>query len=356
MRIEFHIPEDSPTEELIRLGQELISEGIVAPGFIPPGRGALDPFALHFMRTLEGRPVTMFVDLNIVSEIATIASGAADRNLTSFGRSVGKLMAVCLFNDILLDPSLAIHEQAQTKGHEHAKSTLEWFRAGDNASAWDWLEIARGTTRAITAVTTPAGLPGQLDKPIERFRRNYLLALKIAELEVSTERKPLDRLTEFIEWMQEHMYWAGAAALFAAMYLSPQGPKAGLMSRLRSPDRRAALDGIRRQAWDLSHLSEFGRSTARVGDDARLLFATKDQGLSILANLISVFPSESEIADVLSFWWRKSDAGRISQLYSRGIEAAEAARGRESPLSRKSENWIADTAIQLEHSLVNWTP
>lgn len=356
MHVEIHFPEDYPLEELIRYGSELVVDGIVAPGFIPPGRGALDPAALHYMQTIENRPATMLLDLNIVTEIANIASGNLDIITSDFRRSVGKLMAVCQLNDVALDPSLAIHEKAQTMGHERAREMLEWFRAGDNASPWEWLEIARGTPAPLSTKRVSATLPGMLDTPIRRFGRNYLLSLKIADLALDPTKTSIGRLTEFVEWFREHMYWAGSAALFAATYLSPEGPKAGLMERLKSPNRSKALDGARKQAWDLTHLSEFGKAVAKAGDRRRLLFATKDQGLATMAQLVCVYPSASEIEDVFSPWWGPVDAATVGKMYSSAIETAEATRDQHQPISGKPESWVDAETRRLEEKIEAWRP
>jgi hypothetical protein len=165
-----------------------------------------------------------------------------------------------------------------------------------------------------------------LAKPIKRWRRNYIIALKMAELE-QLRIKPVDRVLNLFEWMRKDFIFGGPAALLASVYFAPKSPpKRRVFKNKNSTDREAAIAGVRNAAWDLTHLSDFVRRVNEEGHDGkrRYLFASFDRHLRRIAKLMFEFGAESSpphvLPDVLSKWWAPSDAERISTTLFNHIE------------------------------------
>lgn len=352
MHFSVHFPDDFPLDEIQRFGEQLIAESTVVPGFIAPDFGALHPLAVRYMQNIEDRPVTVIADLNVISAITSLSGETQKLAIDEFDRSIGMLMAVCQFNDIQIDPSIAIHELAHSMGHDRALKTLGQFMAANNASPWEWLELARGNECRISTDACSAEDPGPLDRQLTRYRRNYLLALKIASLELEVKLKPIERILTFLDWMNKNMYFAGPAALLAAMYMSPNARKSGLLSQLRSADRAKALAGVRNQVWDITHLGEFTRRIREVGDDSRLLFATKDKKLAAFALLVSINPDAEDIAREFSKWWSPTDATLLGSIFANMFD--EAASDRRIPLGEKEVDWLDAEMATIEQQILLW--
>lgn len=84
------------------------------------------------------------------------------------------------------DPSVAFHELAHSEGNEAANRELASFRAADQAQALAWVSVARGRSQALKASEPVEPTDHDLASPLNRWQRNYVAALKIAELELSS--------------------------------------------------------------------------------------------------------------------------------------------------------------------------
>lgn len=157
-----------------------------------------------------------------------------------------------------------------------------------------------------------------LAKPLKRWNRNYILALKMMELELRLT-KPIDRVFTLLDWMHEDFMFGGPAALLASVYFAPNSPpRKRVFKDKNSADREKAIAGVRNAAWDLTQLSEFLRKVneASEGGHTRYLFASFDKHLRLMARLAFKFgPSRSAsagLSSALSEWWPAEDADRIT--------------------------------------------
>ena len=312
------LPPDFPYMELRSIGEMLEADGILVPGYRPPPVGLCHPDAFIFEANFEDIQTILLPDRNIVSRMAKIVSGAAmDATL----RKIAAIKAYCHFLDIQIDPSIAFHELAQTQGNEAANLELARFRDADNADPHPWLDLAFGNLDALDPMAPQHSLESHdLAFPLRRWRRNYIAALKIAELELSG-RENLDRMLDLLLWMRNDFIIAGPAALLACIYFAPNSPpRKGLFKQLRSPNRLRAIDGVRNAAWDLTHLSELIRNVNETnGSQTRLLFASFDEGLRNLARLLFTFSaenfSEEHLVEALAPWWSRTQAKHIAKCF-----------------------------------------
>lgn len=307
---------DFPYEDLCAVGEILRQSDIFVPGYIPPPIGLYRPEGFLYESCALGIKTVLLPDRNIVSRIAQVAKG--EPVLGQKQIAAGTLaFAQCL--DILIEPSLAFHELIPAQGGNAAHEELAWFRIADNGDPFDWLAAGLGRLPQFSNVLSPnVSERPNLEIPLRRWRRNYIAALKIAELELSTARH-LDRALQLFEWMFDDFLVAGPAALFACIYFAPNSPpREGLLKQLRSPRRERAIVGIKNASWDITHLSDFIRRIQEVPDgNTRFILASLDEGLRNIARLLfntSANQNHSEfLAISLAQWWPYKDALLIAE-------------------------------------------
>lgn len=290
--------------------------GVFTPGYGPPAIGLCHPHGFLYSHSFQGQSTILLPDRNIASRLAQIAMG---RPATDDLRLVAAIKAFCHFLDILIEPSVAFHELAHKQGNAKANEELAWFRIGDNGDAFVWFDYAMGR---IDRIPPPADEPrvdsSDLAFPLGRWRRNYIVALKIAELELSGLTN-LQRMLALLDWMHDDFIVAGPAAMLACIYFAPNSsPRAGLLKRLRSRDRQRALDGVKNAAWDITHLSDFIKKVNEAdGNGTRYLLASSDKALHIMAKFLFDFGADGihlgPMADGLSEWWPVDQAISIAE-------------------------------------------
>jgi hypothetical protein len=310
------LPSGFPYMELLALGEMLEAAEVFVPGYRPPRVGLCHPDAFIFEARFEEIQTILLPDRNIASRMAKIVAGAKmDPTL----RKIAAIKAFCHLLDIQIEPAIAFHELAQKQGNDAANRELARFRDADNADPHAWLDLAFGDLEALDLLE-PERLPESHDLalPLRRWRRNYVVALKIAELELSG-RSNLDRMLGLLSWMRDDFLIAGPAALLASIYFAPNSPpRGGLFKQLRSPRRVRAVEGVRNAAWDLTHLSEMIKKVNEsAGGPVRLLFASFDAGLRNVAKLLFAFSadklSEELLGEALVPYWSHAHAERIAK-------------------------------------------
>lgn len=311
------LPADFPYMELRALGEMLETEGVFVPGYRPPPVGLCHPDSFIFEAQFEKIQTILLPDRNIASRMAKIVAGAPmDATL----RKIAAIKSFCHFLDIQIEPAVAFHELAHAQGNDAANLELARFWDADNADPYPWLDLAFGDLDALDPQESKR-LPESHDLayPLRRWRRNYIVALKIAELELSA-RPNLDRMLELLAWMRDDFLIAGPAALLACIYFAPNSPpRKGLFKQLRSPQRLRAIEGVRNAAWDLTHLSEMIRKVNEAnGASTRLIFASFDEGLRGLAALLFTFFSADDFSELILVealipYWSQAHAEQIAK-------------------------------------------
>lgn len=322
----FFLPSGFPYLELVALAPVLEGAGVFTPGYGPPAVGLCHPNGFLYSHLFQGQSTILLPDRNIASRFAQIAMG---KPATNDLRLVAAIKAFCHFLDILVEPSVAFHELAHKQGNAKANEELAWFRIGDNGDAYVWFDYAMGGIDQIPSPTDEPRIdPRDLAFPLRRWRRNYIVALKIAELELSGLTN-LQRMLALLDWMHDDFIVAGPAAMLACIYFAPNSPpRAGLLKRLNSPDRQRALDGVKNAAWDITHLSDFIKKVNEAdGNGTRYLLASSDKALHIMAKFLFDFGADGihpgPMADGLLAWWPVDHAFSIAERLARLIEEAE---------------------------------
>jgi len=310
---------DFHMEDLYAVSEILSEADIFVPGYIPPDVGLYEPSGFLYAHHADGLETILLPDRNVASRLAQIIRGnpvSRDHQL----RPAAAIMAFAQCLDIQIEPSIAFHELALVQGNAAAHEELTWFRAADQPRPSEWLSVALGRAdRMNIQMTLPEVVSSNLAGRLNRWKRNYIHALKIAEIELTVMPK-LDQVLTLFKWMYEDFILGGPAALLAAVYFAPNSPpRSGLFKSLRSSDRERAISGICNAAWDLTHLSDFIRRV-QEDKDKRYLFASFDAGARHVARLLLGAGQDQEggraIAVGLRRWWSDDDAELIAQTLS----------------------------------------
>ncbi|MCG7394236.1 hypothetical protein MHY87_15120 [Microvirga sp. ACRRW] len=307
-----------PFDEVAEIGKSIEDAKIFVPGYIPPEVGLMDLRGFMYTQEYEQYDVVILPDRNLVSRMARAQrdgmGGAPDQPM----KNAVNVLAFAKAMDMLMEPSIAFHELAHHGGSDLAYEELAWFRTADNHDTWEWIEAALGRRSSFSA--SPQRHLGEdakrdLSYPLNRWRRNYIVALKIAELEL----KPLphiEKALQLLHWLYQDFLLAGPAALFASLYFSPNGSRKRLIKYLRSPDRDRAIEGAKNAAWDITYLSDFAERVLKSEQERRrYIFATSDKSLArvapLLVNDLYDLDGDAGLAAALGAWWPQGEAKRI---------------------------------------------
>lgn len=308
-------PAGFPLRELYAVSSLLADSGICVPGYIPPEVGLYDPEGFWYGQHVDGLKTILLPDRNVASRFAQLPQGRVVSSNEQL-RVAAALMAFAQCLDIEIEPSIAFHELAHQSGNLVACNELAWFRIADNASPQDLIAVALGKRDRLTCTHLPlAAEKFDLAKPLRRWKRNYVIALKIMELR-QAPMPAVERVIRILEWMRADFIFGGPAALLACVFLAPKSPpKRRLFKNQNSSDREAALAGVKNEAWDLTHLSDFIERVNANGNEgrARYLFASFDKKLRQIASL-AVNRDESlhkSLLGTLTQWWSEPDAIRL---------------------------------------------
>jgi hypothetical protein len=346
-----------PLEDARIIGEQLTQSEALIPGYIPAQAGFLSIEAIKFQETVDKIETTLLPDRNLITRMARIAKDGVSRPIDDPTKIAASLMAFAQTMNFDIDPSIAFHELASRQGNDLAHEELKWFRAADEAQPLAWIDIALGRSDRLNAVSIPDVQSHDLARPIGRWRRNYVVALKIAELELSNLSN-LDRLLTLFRWMIDDFIWAGPAAIFATMYYSPIAARSGMLKHLRSPNRLRAIAGIKNAAWDITYLSEFARHVSEAKNSKKwFVLATADKALAQLAPLLIVDAEMDERSTVFarefSRWWPHEVANEISNTLVDHLQLVE---HRDPPGSAQLYNPIQNFTTSGEAQIKAWTP
>jgi hypothetical protein len=337
------------TEQLMAVATVLERACVFTPGYGPPDVGLYHPGGFLYSHAFQGESTILLPDRNIASRFAQIAMGKPASEVL---RLVAAIKVFCHFLDIQIEPSIAFHELAHKQGNAVANEELAWFRVGDNGDALTWFDYAMGKIDRIPpSAEKPIYSSLDLAFPLRRWRRNYIVALKIAELELSKHTN-LERMLELLDWMHSDFLIAHPAAMLACIYFAPNSPpRSGLLKRLSSPDRQRALDGVKNAAWDITHLSDFIKKVNDAdGNRTRYLLASRDKAMHIMAKFLFDFGADGihvgQMVEGLTAWWPVDQANTVAQRISRlNEEAKDPNRALNSP---QPDNFIYDMTARGE--------
>jgi hypothetical protein len=352
------LPDNFPLDDLLVIARRLAGADLCVPGYIPPGAGLFDVGAFLYESQLERVATTLLPDRNVTSRWTQIVSGRQSKWQEQH-RLCAALIAFAQCLDIQIEPSISFHELAHSRQNAAAHEELAWFRAADNFSPHTWMDIAFGRIDALHGPVQPMQTPNApsvpLDQPLRRWRRNYIVAMKIAELEL-TDSAATQRVRRLFQWMVEDFSVSGSGALLALIYFAPRSPpREGLFKSLRSANRERALEGVRNAAWDLTHVSDFVRRALEHDYSQRVIFATLDDGLRQVARIgmgaTEEIAEEDRLTCEFSPWWGEKDARELVRML---LAMYDAARTPEWAAQVQSAEFIARLTEDGEREILDW--
>lgn len=356
LNILIQLPEGFPYPDLLEIAKKLQCANVFVPGYIPPSIGLYHPDGFLYGSSVEGVNTVLLPDRNIVSRIAQVAKGEV---INDERRVAAAVLAFSQCLDIQIEPSIAFHELAPYQGNEAAHEELRLFHAADNSDPDLWIAVSLGRLNCIPSLAVSEVDMVDLASPLRRWRMNYIVVLKIAELEL-VKMSPIDRVMALLKWMYEDFILAGPGILFACIYFAPNSPpRAGLLKSLRSPQRSRAIHGAQNAAWDLTHLSDFlRRANTSLEEKTHYIFATFDEGLRCIAELLFLNAREEgqpeSLVTGLERWWPSKDANRIADAIFKGYSAARKPEWHDAQ-EQQRPNYINDLMFEGENHLNTWS-
>jgi hypothetical protein len=255
-------------------------------------------------------------------------------------------MAFTQCANILIEPNMALYEFADSSGNEKANQEFHTFHTADNLHPKYWADIALGQSKQL--IPEDLDLPSlkqdsiNFKMPLAIWRTNYMLVLKIAELEL-TGNNPEHLMTEVMRWMYEDFLFKSAGLSLAINFLNQnyEGRKK-LFKDLKSEDREKAIKGIRNATWDLTYLSEWQKRVNEQEQNNRIIiFCSLDKPLRKLAR--------SLISDLLFQDWGVAAENRLRNQYESYVKDIDnpnrkynsaSELGSKEDLIRSGENFI----------------
>lgn len=354
------LPQGFEYPDVQDIARQLEQAAVFVPGYSPPSVGLYSPDGFIYQKYVERNQTVLFPDLNLVSDWVQLAKG---ESASRTRRVSAAILSFCQNLGIELEPSIACHELAHGNCNELAVEKLAWVRAADNAEFSQWRDIALGRRECLSTAMVPRSVGigrADLAKPLRRWRRNYICALKAAELELA-DMSAIERVIRILRWMRDDFIVAGPASFFCFILFAPNSaPRKGLLKDVRSEDRVKALAGVRNAAWDLTYVSELVRQVnENVGSSKRFLFASHDHRLLRIASAILECSADAYKPDVLARtlgnWWPVNQATEIARQVGEMFELIDAPERKQRQASAQAD--IIEKLIHAgEANILGWLP
>jgi hypothetical protein len=322
----YHFP--LRVEDEKEITEMLRARGVFAPSFVAQDdEDFYEPLFYRRQSSYHDTNTTLLVDRNVVTRWLALLSG---KIASSEDRLAAAIMAFAQSGNILVEPNLALYEATPVGGSEGTNNEVRQFRLADNLDTKHWADLAIGRIQQLSIPESElVAVPNDsaeidFETPLRRWRRNYIILLKLAELEL----RGLDRIeliTKLSTWMYEDFIIGGPGLLFAIYYLAPNSARSGLLKNLRSEDRERALRGIRNASWDLTLLSDWiRRGEEQKEKNALTLLCSLDRKLMQLGLILAPHPAGDSMGDFRKSTlrkilepWGKKQAREIAELIER---------------------------------------
>lgn len=321
MEVLIKMPEDFPMQGVMSIGDYLQQIDVLVADY-PDLNSEVYSVGHHLcLDRLEGIKTILLPDRNVVSRMALAARGEP---LDEHRRNAAAVLAFAQCLGLEIEPSIAFHEMAFNEGNLAALEELGWFRLANDGNPHEWVAVGLGQLNRIPTVGTPPTVEHlDLAKPLNRWRRNYVVALKMGELELNGRLNAMQKVMALLEWMRDDFILAGPAAILAFLYFAPKSPpRKGLLKSLKADDRQIALAGTKNAAWDITYLSDFARriNNGSESEKRRHIFATFDKRLRDLARFVigehEEMGAEESLAKSFERWWPMKDAQQIAESWT----------------------------------------
>ena len=303
----------------------------------------------------------LLVDRNVVTRWVGLVRG---QQASPAHRVAAAIMLFARCADLLVEPTLAFYEIMRVASPEEINAEIDAFYTAEEAEPTEWATIALGSANTLRIPPLELRRPRQsydLSVPLYRWRRCYILALKIGELHLEGG-KPEDLMMRLLNWMYNDYLLGGPAVQLASHYFAPGGMRKRLLKSIESPDREKALAGIQNAAWDLTLVSEWLHrvrpSIDNPREKRRWILCTLDEAVArMAADVLSFDEAEEELATLNRMFakvWQEDTAARLANhLYEYQVDRSNPSRY----LNRDPKAEAIDEFISAGESAIRaWRP
>lgn len=294
---------------------------------------------------------TAMLDRNVYTRITALVRG---QEIPSHAREdyrwAAAVVAFCQIANIEFQYGSSLQEYASLKGGESAVSDFKCFRRADNCDPKAFIDFALGRTAALDLSSVEDLPPPMLvptaqkfEAPIYEFRVNYILALKIALLDLE-KAPPEQRMLKFIDWMDNEFFLGAAALQFANLLFSPTRMKGMLKKRSQSD--------IRNVAWDLALVQSWRRFAI---DGERLskpvLLISRDKVVKFISKRLMA-SEKAEFKGYLVDQWNPTKA-KGELIFERYLELDQKIKGYSQGRPRPNDEELDRLTRSLEQELIS---
>lgn len=307
--------------ELYQIADMVRSRDILTPSFDSKGNDVYAPLTYLIQKEKYDTSTYLLADRNLVTRWINLGRSC---QITEEHKIAAATLAFCQCSGILIEPNIALYEVATVSGNEVANYEEALFRLVDNTNPLVWTKIALGhngicTEPLLEVEKLTPNSNFDFSMPLRIWRRNYVLALKVATLALQGGRSHM-LAEKLFEWMYSEYIFLAPGTILALCYFSPNGPKKGLFKQIHSKDRERALSGIRNATWDLTLVHEWLQMVNKQRTNNTLnLLGSLDRKLQTVARNILAFTDSDEVVEAkgLEMFDNLWGAGSGKRLYSK---------------------------------------
>jgi len=285
-------------------------------------------------------------------------------NFTDEVRIAAGVLAFSQCCEIIIEPNIALYEVAAKSGNKVANNEVSKFRLIDNCNPRILADIALGyPANNLKSLTIPNNISSNEDidftVPLKIWRRNYVLALKVAALALEGGR--MEILTEkLFDWMYSTYLFIAPSTILALCYFSPNSPKRGLFKKIKSSNRELAIEGIKNATWDLTLIHEWIKNVRNQSKKNTInILGSLDKKLHTIARNIFVFMDNEELIDTYrcEIFERQWGINPNSHLYSKITQYYSDSENSDRLANRVHDQPTIDDLILIgEHEIRKWRP
>lgn len=287
------------TGELYQIADMMRGRDVLTPGFDSKDGDVYDPRTYLIQKDAHDTDTRLVADRNLLTRWVNLGRSC---QITDEHKIAAATLAFCQCCGILIEPNIALYEVAAESGNQVANHEEAVFRVVDNTNPRVWAEIALGRNGTCTAPLAKIEnlyprIQVDYSTPLRVWRRNYVLALKVATLALQGGRSHI-LAEKLFEWMYSQYLFLAPATILALCYFSPSGPKKGLFKQIQSNHRERALSGIRNATWDLTLVHQWLQMVDGQGASNTLnLLGSLDRKLHTVARSIITFTDSDEVVE-----------------------------------------------------------
>jgi hypothetical protein len=214
-----------------------------------------------------------------------ILSAYKNENKLQVHRDAIALVVFCMFCNILVNPTIAVHEKVNFNGSypESVIDDLVTFRKLDDADMNKMAEFALGNTDTLplSAISVDrAEIKTKIDgnMALSRFNTFKLYILKIIDIHYQNKIPRAKKAQAFLDWcFSDFVYSTPATALAIYFFTGPTKAKIMKYQSTMIPQQKPAA--VANMAWDLYYPAEFFREWGKNSKTIDYICCSDDKGL-----------------------------------------------------------------------------